>query len=424
MAAGETPIKVARVIARLNIGGPAIHTILLTEGLAGARFVPVLVTGVVGDAEGDMTFYAQEKKVEPLVIPVLGRDISWRHDLTALWKLVQLFRRMRPDIVHTHTAKAGLLGRLAAFAAGVPIRVHTFHGHVLQGYFGPAKTTLFILIERWLARITHRIIAISPSQRDELSQAYRIAGPKKFQVIPLGFDLEPFVGHEPGGAVRKELGIPHGTFTVGLIGRLVSIKNPMLFIEAIDLVKQSLEKRPDTSSRALGDLVRGIIVGGGDLEDALRQRIHEKGPEELIVFLGWRRDMAAIYADLDMVMLTSDNEGTPVVLIEAMASGKPFIATDVGSVRDLVDGVGRAMVGETGGHFTVYQNGILVSPKDAQGLASALLYAREQGEERARMGRAGRDLAVQRFGKERLLRDMRELYEELLRPTGVERRVA
>ena len=226
------------------------------------------------------------------------------------------------------------------------------------------------------------------------------------------------------GSKRELKAQLHGAFTVGLIGRLVSIKNPMLFIDAIDLAKQSLEKRPDTSARALGDLIRGIIVGGGDLEDALRQRIHEKGPEELIVFLGWRRDMAAIYADLDMVMLTSDNEGTPVVLIEAMASGKPFIATDVGSVRDLVDGVGRAMVGETGGHFTVYQNGILVSPKDAQGLASALLYARERGEERARMGRAGRDLAVQRFGKERLLRDIRELYEELLRPTGVERRVA
>ncbi len=413
-SAGTAPVKVARIIARLNIGGPAVQAILLTEGLAGPRFAPVLVTGVVGESEGDMLPQARGRDVHPLLIPELGRDISWIHDLVAFWKLVRILKELRPDVVHTHTAKAGFLGRLAAVMAGVPIRVHTFHGHVFRGYFGPIRTRLFILLERCLARITDRIIAVSPKQRDELAGTYRIGTRGKVQVIPVGFDLEPFLNAPPVGAIRRERGIPQDAFVIGFVGRLVPIKNPLLLVQAIELLNRDLGQQTGVPSPGNMVEVRVVIVGGGELDEPLRQRVREQCPGQQVMFLGWREDMAALYADMDVVVLTSNNEGTPVVLIEAMASGKPFIATDVGGVCDLMMGDGRSVADAAPGRFTVFDNGVMVKPEDAEGIAAALLYVLERKEEREQMGRAGRHMTVERFAKERLLNDISGLYEELL----------
>lgn len=384
-------IRVARVIARLNIGGPAIHTILLTAGLNPARFESLLVTGVEAEHEGNMLDLAAAKGVQPLVIPDLGREISLWRDLRTLGMLYHLFRRWRPAIVHTHTAKAGTVGRLAARWAGVPIVIHTFHGHVFHGYFGPWKTRAFIYIERALARWSDRIVTVSEGQRAELA-AYGIAPPDKIAVIPLGFELDEFLHCEARrGQLRAELGLAADTPLVGVVARLTAVKNHHLFLEAARLVAQ---EEPIT---------RFLMVGDGELRAELENRARALGLAERVLFLGWRSDMPRIYADLDVVALTSHNEGTPVSLIESMAAGVPVVSTAVGGVPDIVaDGA----------------CGYLVPPGDAVALARGILTLLKDRESAQAMGRAGRDFAWQRFGVERLLNDVERLYTQLLTERG------
>ncbi len=410
------PIKVVRIIARLNIGGPAIQAMLLTRGLPPESFSSVLIAGVVGDTEGDMTGEAREQGVAPLIIPELGREISWRHDLAALWKLTRILRRIKPHIVHTHTAKAGFLGRLAAWLAGVPVRVHTFHGHIFHGYFGPRKTKLFLALERWLAWITDRLIVVSESQSNELALKYKIADRSKFEVIPLGFNLKPFEECHRRGVLRAQLGIPSDAFVVGFVGRLVPVKNPALILDAMELVTAHAQRGSEPESRSSTEIVHLLIIGGGELEGSLKASVKEKGLERNVSFLGWRRGMAQIYAELDLVALTSANEGTPVALIEAMASGKPYVATDVGGVRDLMSRENRRVSGSLGGQFTLYDNGILVSPGDVEAMASTLLWCSLHRDEAAKMGQVGQTFALRRFTEQRLLDDMQGLYKELLAP--------
>lgn len=402
------PIKVVRIIARLNVGGPAIHAIMLTRELENASFSSTLITGVVGKGEGDITPEAYGQGVQPVVIPELGREIVWKDDARAFWKLLVTIRAIKPDIVHTHTAKAGFLGRIAALLAGVPVKVHTFHGHVFHGYFGPIKTKLFLLLERWLARITDRLIVVSESQRQELIHRYRLAGAAKIQVIPLGFDLSPFEKLACPGAARTRLAIPSDVLLVGLIGRLVPIKNPALLIEALALLHAT----------ALPQKIHAVIVGGGELEDSLKREATHLGLDRQVTFLGWRRDMAGIYADLDLVVVTSVNEGTPVALIEAMASGRPFIATKVGGVPDLMCGPGQEQKGAWGAEFSLFGNGILIPSNNPRALASALSWVLDHRETMQSMGEVGRAFALERFAKERLVQDIHSLYTDLLVAKG------
>ncbi|MGB9596699.1 MAG: glycosyltransferase, partial [Candidatus Poribacteria bacterium] len=217
----NSKIKTIRIIARLNVGGPAIHVTLLNSGLNKEKYESILVSGVVGDNEKDMSYFAYDHGVEPIFINELGRDIGIKNDLVALYKLFKLIKAEKPDIVHTHTAKAGTLGRVSAILAGVPCKVHTFHGHVLHSYFGPLKTKFFIFIEKFLARFTDKIIVISPLQFKELCYDIKIAKPNKFAIIPLGFDLTQFLNSEMyQGKLRKELNIPENTLLVGIVGRL------------------------------------------------------------------------------------------------------------------------------------------------------------------------------------------------------------
>lgn len=383
-------IKVVRVIARLNIGGPAIHTILLTARLDPARFESLLVTGSVADYEGDMLPLAEAYGVRPVIIPALGREINPLKDLRVLWQLYRLMRREKPQVVHTHTAKAGFVGRLAAWLAGVPVIVHTFHGHVFHSYFSPAKTRLFLFLERLMARVSTRIITISASQKHEIG-GFGIAPPNKFVVIPLGFDLAALRDSaKHRGELRAELGIASDTKLVGIVARLTSVKNHRLFLEAARLV---------IMERSAGmPAVKFVIVGGGELEDELRAYARELGIAEAVIWLGWRNDVARVYADLDVVALTSLNEGTPVSLIEAMAAGAPLAATRVGGVADIVG-----------------EYGVLTPSGDAAAFAAALRDVVEHEAAARARAAAGRDAIYERFAAERLVGDVARLYEELLR---------
>lgn len=404
-AVEQRPIKIVRVIARLNVGGPAIHVVLLTEGLNDARMRSFLVTGQVGPGEADMEYFARQHRVTPVVLPRLGREISWRDDLVALWQLFRILVRERPDVVHTHTAKAGTVGRLAGILARVPIRVHTFHGHVFHGYFGPLKGTVFMWIERLLACFTSRIVAISPQQLDELCDTYRIAPRHKFVVIPLGFGLEPFLQIRRAG--REGSSESHGReVVIGMIGRLVPVKNHEMAVRVCERVIRQ--------GRSPGAL-RLVIVGDGPRRDELELQVQEAGLQSSIVFEGWRSDLPKVYAGLDLVLLTSCNEGTPVALIEAMASGLPFIATRVGGVRDLMVGEPRAVTEPAGRPlYWIYDNGILVDSDDVGGCAAAVADLAADPDRMRWMGEVGREFVRKRYSKERLLDDMRALYDGLV----------
>lgn len=380
--------KVMRIIARLNVGGPAIHTVLLTDLLDTGRYHTRLVTGIEAPTEGSMRYLAVERGIEPLIIPEMSREISWRDDLVALFKLIGLMRREKPDIVHTHTAKAGFLGRTAALLA-LPGRrkklYHTFHGHVFHSYFSPRKTRAFIRIERFLARFSHRIIAVSERTRQELIE-FGIASPDKIIVVPLGFDLEPFIECERHrGEMRKELGVSDDTVLIGIVARLVPVKNIPLFLRAASCVTQRHEN------------VRFVIVGDGECREELEAQAKALEIESWVHFMGFRRDLARIYADLDIVALTSHNEGLPVSLIEAMASGCVTVSTSVGGVPDLIeDGL----------------TGYLVPPDDPSAFSAALDRALAQPERWAEIGDAARDSACRRFHVNRLVADIERLYRE------------
>lgn len=384
------PVRVLRIIARLNIGGPAIHVALLTSGLNDSQFSSKLVAGHVGFAEGDMSYVAAEYGVEPVYVNGLGRELSIFSDMWAFISLVRLMLIERPHIVHTHTAKAGLLGRLAAYLCGVPIIVHTFHGHVFRGYFGSSKTRLFLWLERLAARFSTLIVTVSDLLRDELVR-FGIAAPDKIAVVPLGLALDKLAAMKRNtGTFRLELGYDSTVRLIGIVGRLVPIKNHRLFLNAAHLL---LVEEPNA---------RFVIVGDGEERDALQEVAESLGILDYVRFVGWRQDLEAIYSDLDILVLTSINEGTPVSLIEAMAAGVPIVATSVGGVPDLLDK-------GTLGH--------LVEPGNARQLADAMMdVLRENIEVRTTMAR---QRSLEQHDAQRLIRDTRELYLKLLHDNGL-----
>lgn len=385
-------LTVLRAITRLNIGGPAIHAILLTRGLQNEHFRSLLVSGQEGPNEGSFLELAERYGVRPLLIEELGREVSLANDLAAVKRLYRLMRRVRPHIVHTHMAKAGTTARLAARLAGVPIVLHTYHGHVFHSYFSPAKTAVFLNIERLLGLFTDRIIAVGEKQRQELI-GYRVAAPRKIMAIPLGLPLEAMLDAErERGRLRAELGLNGTHQLVGIVARLVPIKAHEVFLNAaVEVHKQ----RPNT---------RFVIVGDGERRAELEALTRELGLGDAVRFLGWRRDMRTIYADLDVVALSSLNEGSPVAIIEAMAAARPVVATNVGGVSEVVaDG----------------ESGLLVRPRDAKALARAILALLEDPSGAERMGQAARAAVYPRYSTVRLLADIERLYLELARQKGL-----
>jgi glycosyltransferase involved in cell wall biosynthesis len=382
-----SPIRICRVIARMNVGGPAVHVTQLTSGLNSKRFEQLVVAGLEGPSEASMLPQARARGVEPIIIPEFGREVAPRDDAIALLKLHRLFRAWRPDIVETHTAKAGTLGRLAALLAGVPVRIHVFHGHVFHGYFGRRKTRLFLEIERALARVTTRVVALGEHQRRELLE-YGIGTPEKIVSIPLGFDLDPFLDAQRTGRLRSTIGAPQAPL-LGIVARLVPIKRLDLFLETARLV---LDEFPEAHF---------VVVGDGELRAALQRQASQPSLAGRVHFLGWRSpaDLPEIYADLDLVLLTSDNEGMPVSLIEAMAASRAVVATDVGGVRSVVrDGA----------------TGLLAPRGDTRALARACIRLLCDPALRHQLGAAGREAVYPQFDRHTLLERMDRLYRSVL----------
>jgi glycosyltransferase involved in cell wall biosynthesis len=390
------PIRVLRVIARLNMGGPALHVAYLTRGLESRGYATTLAAGSLARGEVTMSFVAEGLGVDVLHVPQLHREVSPVFDLVSARRLASVIRDLRPHILHTHTAKAGAVGRGAALLAGAarpPVVVHTYHGHVLRGYFDPVRTAVFTQVERRLAPMTTRLVAVSPEVRDDLVEL-GVAPPEKFSVIRLGVDLDERLasGSDDGSELRRLFGIPAESFVVGWIGRMTSIKRiPDVLSSFARLVE-------------LGVDARLCLVGDGPDRVAVERQAQELGIGRRTLFLGYQEDVAPYYALFDVLLLPSGNEGTPVVAIESLAASRPVVATRVGGVPDVVDdGL----------------DGFLVPVGDVEALAGALeRLAREPGL-RERMGRAGRERTVPRYRVERLVDDVDTLYRELLTAAGI-----
>ena len=378
------PIRVVNVLARLNVGGPAIHVSLLTQRMAPPDYESFLVTGTVGGAEGDMTWYATERGVTPIIIPTLGRELHPIRDIATLWKLYRLLRQLKPDVVATHTAKAGFVGRVAAWLAGAPVIVHTYHGHVFHGYFSPAKTRLFLLLERFAARLSDAIIALTPGQRDDLVNVYHIAPASKFIVMGYGLDLSAFAAAQRhSGTFRRAWGVAGDAPLITIVGRLAPVKNHALFLQAAVKLREILPA------------ARFAIVGDGELRTELEAQVDALGLRDAVFFTGWQKDVTPVYADSDVLVISSVNEGTPFTVIEAMAAGCPVVSTAVGGVPDFLN------YGELGK---------LVPSGDADALAGALVETVQQPPD----AEALRALIVERYGIDRLVRDLDALYRGLL----------
>lgn len=414
---------VVRLVARLNVGGITRHVTWLTAGFGRWGYRTLLVTGTVPSGEDDMGYFAEKHGIAPLFIPEMSREISLK-DALVVWKLYRLFVRLRPDMVHTHSAKAGTAGRLAGFLyrwltlgtlIGRPRRcrfVHTFHGHIFHSYYGPLKTRLFLAIERLLARlITDRIVVISPQQYREIHEDFGVGRAEQFAVIRLGLNLDAFADwSQRRQSLRKELGVRPTDRLVGIVGRLTEIKNHALFLQSVALY---MKEHPSTEERR----IQFLIIGDGHLRQSLEEQAQILGLEESVLFLGTRNDPEFFYPALDLVALTSLNEGTPLTLIEAMANARPVIATEVGGVVDLLGETAiEAKDGPDSG-FTVRERGVLVRSRDVAAFARGLAWLlAEEGVQRA-MGESGRAFVENYYSKERLLTYIRNLYEELLPPS-------
>jgi glycosyltransferase involved in cell wall biosynthesis len=384
------PIKVLRVIARLNVGGPALHVAYLSAGLAERGYDTTLVAGTLAHGEESMAGAAEARHVSVVALDELHREVSPLRDLRAVLRLARLIRKERPVILHTHTAKAGAVGRLASLLAGDArprIVVHTFHGHVLRGYFNPLTTLGFRVLERLLAKISTALIAVSPEVRDDLVRL-GVAPAHKFAVIRLGIELGERV--QNAGArteTRRLLSIPEDAFVVGWVGRMTGVKR------AHDVLEAFRELSADGVDAYL------CLVGDGPERASLERRAHELGIVRRCLFVGYQSDVGALYEAIDALVLPSANEGTPVSVIEALAAGRPVVATRVGGVPDVI----RSGAG-----------GILVEPGDTRALAAALGSLARDPDRRARMGAEGRANVLSRYAVERLVDDVDRLYRSLL----------
>ena len=377
-------IRVLRVIDRLNVGGPALQATVLSEGLDPKRFDHRLLAGSIAEGEGDyVSLRAPDLPVER--IQGLGRSPHPWNDAQALAQIRTIIRQFRPHIVHTHKAKAGVLGRIAAKSARTPATVHTFHGHLLRGYFSPAKTKAVVGVERVLARGTTNLVAVGAQVREELLDAH-VGRREQYVVVPPGVLLPATPDRE---GARRELGIAAGVPVVGFVGRLTQIKQPERFIDvAIELSRD----HPDAIF---------VIAGDGELMDSVRSRASPLGSRAM--FLGWRRDVETVYRACDLLMITSDNEGMPVSLIEASSVGTPCVTTRVGSAPEVV------LDGETG----------FVTEPDVGELARAAVRLLDDPELRRTMGIAAGKHAARRFGAPRLVADIAGLYERIVSERGL-----
>lgn len=392
--------RVLRILNRLIVGGPALHVMNLTHYMSD-EFETMVIVGNKDDQEQSAEYMADKFNITPVYIPEMSRNINFFNDIKSFYKIRRYIKQFKPDIVDTHGTKAGVIGRLAAFSLKVPVVIHTYHGHIFHSYFGKIKTSIFVFIEKLLAHKTDAIITISRSQRDDLLKEFKISSADKIHTILLGFDLKKFQTDYflKRQRFRNEFGLSEDEIAIGIIGRLVPIKNHRLFVEAISFALKKTNKK-----------IRAFIIGDGGIRKSLEQQCRDSGipftnalnidysPYKLI-FTSWRNDIDVVNAGLDIITMTSLNEGTPVSLIEAQASNKPIVTTDVGGITDILVE-----------NDTAFISRIADSTKFKENLLKLI----EDDELRRQIGMNGYEHVKDRFNCERLVSETKSLYYALL----------
>ena len=389
--------KILRIINRLNLGGPTYNAAYLSKHLS-PEFETMLLSGIKEDSEESSEFIVTDMGLTPHYIPEMRREINFRQDRVAYRKIKDIIGEFKPDIVHTHASKAGTLGRLAAFHMNVPVVLHTFHGHVFHSYFSPLKTRIYIEIERYLARKSSAIIAISEKQKEELGNVFRICNPDKIEVVPLGFDLSRFSQdmENKRKKFRSEYAVEDDAIAIGIVGRIVPVKNHRLFLKGLKHVLDRTNKK-----------IRAFIVGDGEDREQTEIMSREMGitfndgkknDGSVLTFTSWIRNVDEVYAGMDIVALTSRNEGTPVSIIEAQAASRPVVATRVGGIANIVQEGVSALLSESG---------------NDEAFCSHLLQLVEDGKLRMKMSEVSADNAF-RHDYRRLVIEMGMLYHKLL----------
>ena len=388
--------KVLRIINRFNLGGPTYNVGYLSKYMED-EFETLLIGGMKDESEDSSEFIIEKLGLNPVIIPEMKREIDFKLDRIAYKKIKKIIAAFKPDIVHTHASKAGAIGRLAASKMKVPIILHTFHGHVFHSYFGKTKTAFYKQVEKYLAQKSTKLIAISDIQKQEISGIHKIAPSNKFKVIPLGFDLQRFQDNnsEKRSAFREKYKIEHDEIAIGIVGRLVPIKNHILFLKAIKYLKDNFQTK-----------IRAFIVGDGYLRTNIERSCLDLGlnfgtaeQNKHVTFTSWIRDVSLIYPGLDIVALTSLNEGTPVSLIEAQAANLPIVSTNVGGIENVVIEGETALLSDVTNEFAFFENLALVANDN---------YLRKS------MQQYGWNHVQSLFSHNRLVFDMKQLYFELL----------
>ena len=374
-------VKILRAQSRIVVGGPAVHTFLLSKEFNNENFKTILVGGSSKSIEKSLIDRANKNNIKCIVIPEMAREIHFYDDLISVAKFYRLIHQVRPLILHTHTAKAGAIGRLAAFLAGVPIIYHTFHGHVFHSYFGPWKSIIFILFEKILARISTKVIVISENQYQDIVQKYQIAPVEKTKIVPLGFDWDNFFKNSPGININSKYKIPTKKYRIGIVGRLVHIKDHKFFVE---IAEKLLQKHPE--------LFHFLIIGDGELRSDIEKLVAEKNMSSEFTFTGWIDVSKELYKCIDVLLLTSKNEGTPVSVIESLVSGTPVVARDVGGVYDIMK------------HYNL---DYLIEERDSDKFIDKILKIVFNKE---KVSRSTQNLLSKKYSADRLVNDIKNLY--------------
>jgi glycosyltransferase involved in cell wall biosynthesis len=375
--------RVLHLTTTLHISGPALQAILLTAKLRDLGYDTQLVGGAAPNTADSLATVAAHYGVTPLVLPEMGRSLNPLHHWRVLVALVRCLRELQPHIVHTHTTTAGWWGRLAARLAGVPIVVHTLHEHPFRGYYPRWSSVVFVWVERGGAYFADSIITLSEKLRRDLTEKYRITRRQKITILPAGYDLQRFtLLKRHSGSFRQAWGIAPDAPLVGIVGRLLPVKNHTLFLTAAQQLRQTLPT------------VQFAVVGDGELRSTLEAQARELGLAECVHFTGWQADVAPLYSDADVIVISSLNEGTPVPLMEALAAGCPVVATNVGGVADLLSGTSSR----------------LVPTNDVAALTAALLATLAEAYD----PEPARTIMLQRYSLERLAHDLDSLYRGLL----------
>lgn len=392
--------RILRIINRLNLGGPTHNVAYLTKYMP-KEYETLLLSGHIDSTEASSEFLVKELDLTPRYIDNMQRELNPLNDRHAYKQIKQIIREFKPDIVHTHAAKAGAVGRLAAAHCNVPVIVHTFHGHVFHSYFSPLKTRIFLEIERYLAKKSTAIVAISDIQKKELVETFKIAPADKFHVVNLGFNLEKFNTDKAAKrlAFRSKWKLADDEIAIGIIGRLVPVKNHSLFLKAAKILLDNTHKK-----------VKILLIGDGESREAIEQTVkelnisytthNEVDSQSKIIFCSWIKEVDVAYAGLDIVALSSLNEGTPVSLIEAQASGTPIVTTDVGGIRDIVLEDKTAFV---------------VASNDINNFADRMLQLTEDDSLRRSFAEQGYRHVIEKFSYQRLCSNMDQLYKKLLK---------